>query len=175
MVLYYNIISFFVHIKVCVINVLVDIRYRELIIKNIFCNQLKLCYRFGHNLYYRSNAMSDFMNKYGGLVKTTKDAPKKEPMTVEGMFENSLKKQKGLGVSGKGSWYDKKKGMVIPKVGIFKLYDGKEDGFKISEGQFSSFIDDLEGEYKSGNLSKNLDIIRTKQKEAILKRQNKNK
>ena len=42
-----------------------------------------------------------------------------------------------------GSWYDKKKNVVVPKVGIYKLFDTKDkkDGFTIDESQWNKFLD----------------------------------
>ena len=68
-------------------------------------------------------SLDNFFSEFGGIKRTTVEAPKKEPMTVEHMFMNSITKMKKVGM--KNDWYDKKKNVVVAKVGIYKLFDGR--------------------------------------------------
>jgi hypothetical protein len=115
-------------------------------------------------------SLDDFFNQFGGIKKTTKDAPKKEPMTVDQMFTNSVEEMMSKNMKD-SSWYDKKKNVVVPKVGIYKLFDiDKKDGFTVSDSEWKDFCKGLLGQFNNGSLKTHLDIIGKKQKEAIEKR-----
>ena len=118
-------------------------------------------------------SLDNFFSEFGGIKRTTVEAPKKEPMTVEHMFMNSITKMKKTGMKN-SSWYDKKKNVVVPKVGIYKLFDTKDkkDGFTIDESQWNKFLDRLTDMYNEGNLKEQLKEIGIKQKKAIDKRKN---
>ena len=112
----------------------------------------------------------DFINKYGGLINTTKTY-KKEPMSIEQMFQQSINNQRTKPIGKDGSWF--KNGTVTPKVGVYKLFDNKDSdcGFSITEDQKDSYLDDIEQTFQSGSFTEELELIRIKHQKMLEERQ----
>ena len=112
----------------------------------------------------------DFINKYGGLINTTKTY-KKEPMTIEQMFQQSINNQRTKPIGKDGSWF--KNGTVTPKVGVYKLFENKDSncGFSITEDEKDSYLDDIEKTFQSGSLNEQLELIRIKHQNMLEERQ----
>jgi len=115
----------------------------------------------------------DFINKYGGLINTTKTY-KKEPKTVEQIFQQSINNQRTKEFGKDGSWF--KNGTVTPKVGVYKLFENKDSdcGFSITEDQKEEYLDDIERTFQNDNLSEELETVRIKHQN-MLEERKKNK
>ena len=112
----------------------------------------------------------DFINEFGGLINTTKTY-KKEPMSIEQMFQQSINNQRTKPIGKDGSWF--KNGTVTPKVGVYKLFENKDSdcGFSITEDQKDYFLDKIEETFKSGSFTEELELIRIKHQTMLEERQ----
>ena len=120
----------------------------------------------------------DFINEFGGLVNTTKTY-KKEPLSIEQIFQQTIKNQRDKPIGKDGSWFKENK--VTPKVGVYKLYDDgdssdcgfilNKDGSTITETQKINFLDKTEDGFNNGIFEKRLESVRIKHQQMLDKRE----